>query len=214
MATTTIVTNTIAVPPVTQLWHRQIWETAQNYARFVQYRDLPSTARSYADAAKVLGLALESVELLGREGKWKLRAEEYDAYIYELASLRSLESKLVAANQHARMADKMVRHVDETLDKYLSSGMPIPIKNVAQLAETGIKLARQARGETDAAPVMQATAINVSFGAGADGNSRVPLWAVDSKTIDASVTIPPHLPPADQPAGRLPLSRIVFGDGE
>jgi hypothetical protein len=157
-----------------------------------------------------LRLERRTIESIAARFDWQERAAEYNAYIADLMSVRSLESRLELANRHSRVAGKVLEVVERTADK-----LPfVDGKTMAGLLEAAVKVERQARGETDSAPVMQATAINVSFGAGADGSSRVPLWAqaeaVDSKTIDAPVN---SLPSVDAPPARstVSLSSIIFG---
>jgi hypothetical protein len=221
MSTTPIaLPDTLALPPpALRPWYKQSNESSLHFHYFCVYRDLPPTSRSQTDVAKVLNCARQTVADLSERYSWEDRAGEYQAYISELMFMRSLESRLEAANAHARVADKVVAHVDKSVTLYMDKGLPVPIKHVASILETGIKLARQARGETDNAPVAQtAVGVSVTFGASDNGSPRVPAWAITSKTVDGIVTSEPEPSPDPSPADSLPasaqrsrLSSIIFG---
>lgn len=162
--------------PAPTPWDRRPRESASAFRAFCVYRDM-GTDRSLERVALQLGLALHKLVRLARDFGWRGRVEASDLALLDLAKVRSVESRLMAADRHAQLAQSLVATAAKRASRLLPEELDVDA--LVKVARTGVELERLARGErNEGAPPAQQVAVGVAVRFG----SAEPSWMKQSKT--------------------------------
>jgi hypothetical protein len=172
------------IKPVTNLT-KPIWEPQPNesfklFGRFQLFRDLGAN-RTQRQVAAEVGITEDQISDAAVRWRWRERAEAYDKHLDEIKVKAVEDAARTMAVRQAKLGmilqDKATAAL-ETLDLSEAS-----VKDVVQLADTGVKIERLARGEQTA----EAPSVTIQL-------TSIPGWAKNSPFLRSSTPVPDQDP--------------------
>ena len=134
-----------------KIYERIDGEGALEYQAFALFRDL-GPKRTIAEIAREMHQDLANIRKWSLKNDWLIRSLAYDDYLDEIKRKRLERDKLEMAERQANLGRKMQDLADTALDMDGPNAIiPENVSDVVKLVETGVKIERQALGETTGA---------------------------------------------------------------
>lgn len=131
-------------------WERQRGESAINFQKFLKYRNLLPSQRSYEKVAKIMGLPDRQIlAKLGRQYAWVKRAEKWDDHIAAIEDKAIIEQRKAMNKRHRATAMKLNQIVLKKIESALEDAKQIErlnIKDIPRLLDSLVKTERLAFG--------------------------------------------------------------------
>lgn len=132
----------LTLHPDRDLWDRQPGETPTAYSRFLEYRDLRPSERTYAQVAESSGKSARTIKQMGAAHRWRDRAAAWDAHADTQRRQRLAEQDEEmgrAVMQAARAATAVLL---TSIRDIKDSGAPLEPKDVPRWVEAVERLRR------------------------------------------------------------------------
>lgn len=167
------------------IWEKQPRETYTAFDQFRLYREMGS-GRSFTAVANEVGVRADTIAVRARLWQWRERVAAWEQHLDKLRQEEFEQEGRSMARRHARIGMLLQNKAEEAVGMLVfdaNDNRP-SAKDVAVLADTGVKMERAARGENTNEGQQVVIQLNT-----------VPAWAKSSPVIVATPN--QALPPSE-----------------
>ena len=139
---------------VKQAWDRQPGESSKAYAHFCLYRDMSQgrSLRKLAGDAKCIS-KIAQLRRWSSRWRWVERCQRYDDYLEYQDRMREEKERWEMRRRHAKMGmlaqSLAVRKLERLVNRIEQDEERVPPGEAARILDIGVKVERQARGDSN-----------------------------------------------------------------